>query len=545
MCEETVCALVLTAADIRTWANHAVAALAEARDRIDSANVFPVADADTGTNMYLTVRDGARSIPVGELAADGALAGWARGALLGARGNSGTILSEYLRGMAQAAVGRSVLDARSLADCLDRGARAAVDAVAHPVDGTILSAAREAAAAAAAVAGGEGDLPAVVLAAGRAARWAVVRSPRELDVLARAGVVDAGAQGLVVLFEALARAIGEPSGQVPASAGGTAASGSATAASVAVSEPPSGSVEPLASQNAASGHAEHGEGEFEVMFAVRSTESNGAGLAEELRGCLDRIGTSVVVVGGRSESDGVWQAHVHADDVGAVLVAARAVVCPAGAQLRGVRVRRLPGDARPVVEPQTPGWVAATSAPGLMAEFARGGAVVILIDDDGPADATTETGLERALLDTQSRRPVVLGSDEATVAAAADRLRADGVVVEWVPAGSDAAMAAAVAMLITAAPRTAEEASAALHAGVRSVRSGRIADASEVGALFADVGEIAVVTVIHDCEVGAELLSGIGSAAARLAPAAEVVMIDSGRPGTGIEIGIEGAPNER
>ncbi|PTU55867.1 Dak phosphatase, partial [Sphaerisporangium cinnabarinum] len=143
---------VVDAAVVVAWGRGGVHALAQARASLDRVNVFPVADADTGTNMYLTLLDAVRALPAGAAAGGGAgdlLVRLARGALVGARGNSGVILSEYLRGLAlELAEHRSVSGA-ALAAGLDRAARTARGAVARPAPGTILTAADAAAEAAA------------------------------------------------------------------------------------------------------------------------------------------------------------------------------------------------------------------------------------------------------------------------------------------------------------------------------------------------------------------------------------------------------------
>lgn len=180
---------------VRAWVAETVRTLGEARGRIDSANVFPVADADTGTNLFLTVTEGARAVrevPDGA-PVDTLLLAFARGALIGARGNSGVILSEFLRGFAGATtVADEPVGSLRVATRLEAAARSSYAAVAVPVPGTILTAADGAAVAARTAAGAGADLGGVVLAARTGAREAMLRSPRELDVLSRAGVLDAG-----------------------------------------------------------------------------------------------------------------------------------------------------------------------------------------------------------------------------------------------------------------------------------------------------------------------------------------------------------------
>jgi dihydroxyacetone kinase-like predicted kinase len=199
------------------WADGAVAVLERARPVLDRANVFPVPDADTGTNLAATLR-AARDAAVASAesdapSADRVLQAFARGALVGARGSSGVILSEFLRGLAGAApsgtgAAGTVTDATRLARALDRGARRAVAAVVDPRPGTMLTAARGAADAALEAAAGGGDLVQTVESARSGASQALRRSVDELDVLRAAGVLDAGAYGFVLLLDALAAALG-------------------------------------------------------------------------------------------------------------------------------------------------------------------------------------------------------------------------------------------------------------------------------------------------------------------------------------------------
>jgi uncharacterized protein len=197
-------AVVLRFVDIATDA------LAEAREEIDALNVYPVADGDTGTNMYLTVsaaRDALREATGGDPEADraAALAALSRGALLGARGNSGVILSEMLGAVCRriAVSGPEERNARIVADALQRAADASYAAVGTPVEGTILTVARAASDAAnERAAGADARARDVFAAAAQGAREALARTPDLLPVLRDAGVVDAGGRGLSVILDA-------------------------------------------------------------------------------------------------------------------------------------------------------------------------------------------------------------------------------------------------------------------------------------------------------------------------------------------------------
>ncbi|MGZ8749854.1 MAG: DAK2 domain-containing protein, partial [Pseudonocardia sp.] len=181
----------LDAALLERWAGAAVAALQRHRAEIDRINVFPVADRDTGTNMLLTMGAAEAELRSGGPAAEVL----ARGALLGARGNSGVILSQVLRGVGEAvSVAQGSSGGTVLADALARGARLAEKAVTRPQEGTMLTVL--AAAADGAAAAGSDRLEAVAVAAVEAATTALRATPDQLPELARAGVVDAGGLGL-------------------------------------------------------------------------------------------------------------------------------------------------------------------------------------------------------------------------------------------------------------------------------------------------------------------------------------------------------------
>jgi DAK2 domain fusion protein YloV len=194
---------------LRRGLRSALARLSEQRDRINDLNVFPVPDGDTGTNMHLTLQaalaeaEGLGPDPnAGEVAA-----AVAHGALMGARGNSGVILSQILRGVAEGLRGKAEIGAEELAASLKEGSAAAYRAVKRPVEGTILSVVRDAAEAAATAAASGSSLAGVLQASATEAWDAVERSRSQLEVLRRAGVVDAGGFGAAVILTALAEEI--------------------------------------------------------------------------------------------------------------------------------------------------------------------------------------------------------------------------------------------------------------------------------------------------------------------------------------------------
>lgn len=175
---------------------------------VNSLNVYPVPDGDTGTNMHLTVRAALEEISqVGADDSVGALAqALAHGALMGARGNSGVILSQILRGIARALDKKEAFDAQELAQALKEGAATAYKGVLRPVEGTMLTVIREAAEASLQAAAQQGaSLESVLASATEEAERSLARTPSLLPVLKEAGVVDAGGQGLVLLLQGVLR----------------------------------------------------------------------------------------------------------------------------------------------------------------------------------------------------------------------------------------------------------------------------------------------------------------------------------------------------
>ena len=183
--------------DLREMFAAAASWLEKSSADIDALNVFPVPDGDTGTNMLLTMRS---TIEEAQMAADSSVSGvakaMAKGALVGARGNSGVILSQIFSGLSQALDGKEEINGQELADALAKASTVAYAGLSNPVEGTILTVIREASEAAqkhaAAV---SDDVVSVVEASANAAKESVAKTPTLLPVLMEAGVVDAGGAG--------------------------------------------------------------------------------------------------------------------------------------------------------------------------------------------------------------------------------------------------------------------------------------------------------------------------------------------------------------
>ena len=191
------------------------ASLEEHREIINALNVFPVPDGDTGSNLYATVQAAFRDVINCEDTSAGVIsARLAHGALLGARGNSGVIFSQILRGLAQGLDKKQTFSALDLALALDEAQRLAYRAVIKPVEGTILTVVRETAEAAMASAKRGDDLVMMMQESIIAARQSVARTPDLLPTLKQAGVVDAGGQGFCTILEGVWRYVRGESGQV-------------------------------------------------------------------------------------------------------------------------------------------------------------------------------------------------------------------------------------------------------------------------------------------------------------------------------------------
>ncbi|MEX2246614.1 MAG: DAK2 domain-containing protein [Dehalococcoidia bacterium] len=194
------------AALVRAFAAGAEALRAQA-DALNAINVFPVPDGDTGTNMSLTMRAAAEAASEASGAPADVAKAAAQGAFMGAKGNSGVILSQVLAGFAGLDSAAAEVDAAMLAECLERGRVAAYAVISEPREGTILTAITSAAEASRRAAGKGATADFALEAAATAANDAAARTPELLPVLREAGVVDAGAQGLAVLLDGMVRGV--------------------------------------------------------------------------------------------------------------------------------------------------------------------------------------------------------------------------------------------------------------------------------------------------------------------------------------------------
>ncbi|WP_033295260.1 DAK2 domain-containing protein [Amycolatopsis jejuensis] len=332
---------VLDAAAVSAWAAAAVRSLGGLRRAIDGINVYPVADSDTGSNLLYTMTGAHEALAATEPSdAAEALAILARGAVAHARGNSGVILSQVVRGMADWAAVGGDLDGAGLAAALGHADRVATGAVSRPVAGTMLTVLHSVAAA---VRGETRTLPEVAREVVAVAAVALDETPKQLPALAKAGVVDAGGRGLVAFLDALAGVItgeaDEPRHDLEVA------------------------VAPVLEQAPYA---------WEVMYLLDGVdEARLPALRKELGG----FGDSVTVAGDGSGSHAV---HVHCADIGAAI--------EAGLQLGRPRKIRV----EPLITPTPiePGGgldrsVVAVVRGGGLAELLRAEGVAVLAVPDG------------------------------------------------------------------------------------------------------------------------------------------------------------------
>ncbi len=289
-------------------------ALRRHQTALNRLNVYPVPDGDTGTNMALTVESVLEEVDGAEVDMVSTCKAISHGSLMGARGNSGVILSQVLRGLAEVFRDHELVGPLEMNTALTGASQAAYQAVMKPVEGTILTVVRESAAAGAAL-----DAPSMLelLEVTRdEADASLARTPQLLPVLAEAGVVDAGGAGFVLFLDALLHVVdGRP---VPAAVEGEGVVGSdphlaVPAVGYAGSDQEPGDVSDL---------------RYEVMYFLEASDDTVPAFKDVWAG----IGDSIVVVGG----DGIWNCHIHTDDIGAAIEAAVEVGRP-----RDIRVSDL------------------------------------------------------------------------------------------------------------------------------------------------------------------------------------------------------------
>jgi DAK2 domain fusion protein YloV len=534
---------------LQRWCDLAFESLAQAREEIDALNVYPVPDGDTGTNLYLTfeaARDAMMEADAHSLGTS--LAVFTRGALLGARGNSGVILSQLLRaGAEQLLRGDPADPGRLLAESLTAAADAAYDAVGQPVEGTILTVARAAATAATealdtAPRDPAARMGAVIRAAAGAARTALERTPEQLDVLARAGVVDAGGRGLCVILDAAEQALTgrRPTGGVPAR---------------------HGHIPVLA---ASAGDLSADGPAYEVMFLLDADDAS----IPRMRERLGPLGDSLVVVGG----DGLWNVHVHVDNVGAAIEAGIEAGHPHRIQVTHFAQQQArQADRRGGGRVGTRGLVAVAAGLGLSSLFQEAGAVVV----PGRPGRRCSTGeILTASRATHAEEVVVFPNDSDTVGVAEVAARAardEGIRTAVVPTKAQVQGLAGIAVHepgrtfdedvvhMTAAAGHARHGAVTVAARDAMTMAGPCSVGDSLGVLDGDfavvggtLGEVAVqvvdrllsgggemITLVRGVDGGDDLVDGVVTHVSRSRPDVEVVVYEGGQDRYPLLIGVE------
>jgi fatty acid kinase len=537
------------------FADLALTALGEAREEIDALNVYPVPDGDTGTNLYLTV-EAARGALLDAVGGDEstspspadvrtALSAFARGALLGARGNSGVILSSLVGALCKR-LGEAGPDDRSalvFAEGMAVAAQAGYAAVGQPAEGTILSVAQ----ASADAAGRSAEDPShrlghVIRAAAAAAREAVARTPDQLAVLRDAGVVDAGGRGLSVVLDAAETAV---TGRRPVG-------GKAPLGTHAIPVPlPSGDLTP-------DGPA------YEVMYLLDADDS----AVPALRAALAPLGDSLVVVGG----DGLWNVHVHVDDVGAALEAGIEAGRPHRVQVTHFadQVERQVA-RRPAAQRAGRAVVVVAAGTGLGELFLQAGATVV---PGGPGRRPSTAQVLEAVTSAGAAEVIVLPNDRESIAAAEAAARTARAETDLRVAviATNAQVQGLAALAVHEPGRPFEQDILEMTAAARHARSGAVTVAAQQamttagpcepgdvlgavegdfvvvgGDLFAVAADVLerllggggeLVTLVAGAD-GGDLAERCAAHLAATRPTVDVVVYDGGQPRYPLLVGVE------
>jgi len=389
---------------------HATRVLTDHREQLNALNVFPVPDGDTGTNMAMTMRsalEAANRASQNSLPTAGTVAErFAYGGLMGARGNSGVILSQILRGFASEVEHLDTLDGEAIAAALTNAGRVAYQAVVNPVEGTMLTVIADAARAATASLGASPTAAAVLASAADAAAESLVRTPESLPVLRQAQVVDAGGQGIAYILRALANCAG----------------GNLDSIQIGDDHP----VPILANINIVEDDIHGGATGYCTNFIVAGNQVD----LYQFREHLGTLGTSAVIVGDRS----LFKVHIHTDRPDRVLAMAmeygtldRIAIENMERQASEVAAN-LHGTPEPATD-SSPVIIAHTDGPGIAEVLRTMGASIVISSED-------EFALEIA---ARADRPIILlpGSEPA-LATATEIARETGGNVHVIPSVSAA-----------------------------------------------------------------------------------------------------------
>ena len=356
---------------------------------INALNVYPVPDGDTGTNMSLTLESVVEDLPDPGAGMADVCKAISHGSLMGARGNSGVIMSQILRGFCGELSALDSIDGKQFSSALTAAATAAYGAVGNPVEGTILTVVREAAeAAATAVDEGNSELLPVLEATRTGAAIALENTPKLLPVLAEAGVVDSGGTGLLLFFDAALNVLDGRDIPAPVMAD------DAAVPEMAVDRPDDHDHSGLADLR------------YEVMFFLDAPDES----IEGFKDAWAEIGDSIVVVGG----DGIWNCHVHTDDIGASIECGIDVGRP-----HKIRVTDL------LEEVEEQDWVKQAAAQQSLVDIEPSvTAVVAVAVGGGVSDIFSSLGVQHVVTGGQTMNP-----STKDLLAAVDALPAEGVIL--------------------------------------------------------------------------------------------------------------------
>jgi len=434
---------------VRGLVGSALASLEASRDRIDDLNVYPVPDGDTGTNLTLTVRAVADAVDAAEPGERPALAHEvARAALMGAKGNSGVILSQMVRGAADVlAESNDGIDPGLVARALRGASDAAYRAVGRPVEGTMLSVVRELAEDAERRTSEPEALGDLLVELVRRGEDAVARTPEQLDVLRVAGVVDAGGAGLVELLRGVAAAV----------------SGTPVPESPATAEP--AHVEAI--------HLEPSRFRYCTVFVVE-----GEGLdRDDLEARLEPLGDSLLVVGDST----ALKVHVHTDDPGTALSHGTAAGTIEGVEIANMheqqerRERRLSLVPAPRARTGVVAVVAGEGNRRLFESFVHPVSSIRVVNGGHSANPSTAE-LLAALDDVDADEFVLLPNNPNVRLAAEQAAEHAGQPVEVVP--TESMVAGLAALLVYDGSRGSAENSADMTEAAAGISAGEVTHAS-------------------------------------------------------------------
>jgi DAK2 domain fusion protein YloV len=431
---------------VQELAHGALASLERNRQRIDDLNVYPVPDGDTGTNLTMTARavvDELDRTTTEDRA--GLVKEVTRAALMGARGNSGVILSQVIRGAAETLGTNGEVETHTLAAAFRSASDAAYRAVRQPVEGTMLSVIREMAEEGESAENDGLTKPELLARLVRRGEEAVARTPEQLDVLREAGVVDAGGAGLLEIVRGLAAtAAGEPLPEAPAARG---------------------------ELNIEAIHQELSPYRYCTTFMIEGDDLDSDGIEHE----LEQLGDSLLVVGDPE----ALKVHVHTDEPGRALsVGTRAGVIDrveiANMHEQTVQREQRLLEAVPDAPPTTTGVVAVVAGDGNRRLFESLGATKIV--EGGQTMNPSTAALVEAIESTPAAEVVVLPNNSNVILSAEQAADLVDKPVTVVP--TDSLLAGLAAMLAFDPDRPATENAAAMNEVLDEVKTGEVTIAS-------------------------------------------------------------------